>query len=506
MKITMMPTADLHPNDWNPNRRTEDEFTELVAEIKRTGHLPKPILVRGDAADRGGFEIVDGEHAWKAANQLDMAEVPVEVEDMDDLEAMLQTLKRNQHGTHNRVLEGQMFERMRTAGRLSLRAMEKAVGKSQGYVRDSLAYAKLARLRSRSAPETAQAEVVKMGVREVREFLQMPPVLAAECMRHNNETPIYEPDEDDPVTWKYVDKIGLMKCVTGSNDHLEVLGTIMWYAEAVHRLDVPAVAPLAALLLEWGDGVMCPLHWFLVKGVIVVTPAVLAAAIQEVDEEPRQNRIRRRNALYAIGQRDGWIAPDDEQEGPPTRRKKVAVRKKKTVRRRDPLANAPKFITKMDWPVEQQQDLYACMNTWLYEGGDPGAVEAATKAAIAKGHDVQGMTPESWLSSDLLDFKKDKLLGDRDAMLDELAQEFEDYHGQLGPYRQALRGLLAELPLGALALFGRHLHIWDEEAADSILVDELEKRGSADTSVEPPPNAKLARLRELEAKIGGANA
>ena len=97
MKITMMPTGDLRANDYNPNRMTKDEFAEFVAEVKRTGHLPKPILVRQNGAV--GAEIVDGEHAWKAATQLGIAEVPVEVEDMDDVEAMLQTLKRNQHGT-----------------------------------------------------------------------------------------------------------------------------------------------------------------------------------------------------------------------------------------------------------------------------------------------------------------------------------------------------------------------------------------------------------------------
>lgn len=172
---TMLPIEQLDCNTYNPNRMTDAEFEEFVAEVRRLGRLPKPIIVRQKA---GAYEIVDGEHGWRAAREVGLAEVPVEVIEADDCEAMLQALKRNQHGTVNRVLEGRMFQRMRGDRDLSLRDLEKLVGKSQGYVRNSLAYAKLARLRSQSAPkDEADAEVAAMRPSEVIEMTKdHPPI------------------------------------------------------------------------------------------------------------------------------------------------------------------------------------------------------------------------------------------------------------------------------------------------------------------------------------------
>jgi len=42
-----LATNKLRPNDYNPNRTTDSEFAEFVAEIKHLGRLPKPIVYRG---------------------------------------------------------------------------------------------------------------------------------------------------------------------------------------------------------------------------------------------------------------------------------------------------------------------------------------------------------------------------------------------------------------------------------------------------------------------------
>src|SRR5688572_15194569 len=91
---------DLHPNGYNPNEMSDAEFAELVAEVRHLGRIPKPVIVRPNAA---GYVIVDGEHGWRAAKEAGFETVPCEVVDIDDFEAKRQTYKRNQHGTHNPV-------------------------------------------------------------------------------------------------------------------------------------------------------------------------------------------------------------------------------------------------------------------------------------------------------------------------------------------------------------------------------------------------------------------
>ena len=103
--------GQLIPNRYNPNRMSEEEFAEYVTEVEHLGHLSKPIVVR--RLDNGRFEIVDGEHGWRAAKKLGFDEVLCEVlEDVDDFEAMRQTFKRNRGGRDNPVLLGRMFQEM----------------------------------------------------------------------------------------------------------------------------------------------------------------------------------------------------------------------------------------------------------------------------------------------------------------------------------------------------------------------------------------------------------
>lgn len=65
--------ALLDPNPWNPNVQTDFMFEKEINSIKENGFL-QPILVR---EKNGRFEIIDGEHRYKAAHKLNMAEVSV---------------------------------------------------------------------------------------------------------------------------------------------------------------------------------------------------------------------------------------------------------------------------------------------------------------------------------------------------------------------------------------------------------------------------------------------
>ena len=129
----------LSPNDYNPNRMSDTEFAELVTEVRHLGRLPKPLVIRPNGE---GFVIIDGEHGWRAAKEVGLSEIPCEVIDVDDFEAMRQTYKRNQHGQHNPVLQGVMFKRMMAESGVSQRELAKDIEVSEGTVRNSLEYVK----------------------------------------------------------------------------------------------------------------------------------------------------------------------------------------------------------------------------------------------------------------------------------------------------------------------------------------------------------------------------
>ncbi len=137
LRLTVLSTDVLEPNGWNPNEMDAEQFAELVAEVRHLGRICKPIIVRPEG-DR--FVIVDGEHNWRAAREAGFNEVPCEVLETDEFEAMRQTWKRNLGGSANQILAGQMFKRMLDTKNLSQRKLAKEIGISDGTIRNALTY------------------------------------------------------------------------------------------------------------------------------------------------------------------------------------------------------------------------------------------------------------------------------------------------------------------------------------------------------------------------------
>jgi ParB/RepB/Spo0J family partition protein len=171
LRILTLPIERLDANEYNPNAMTAEQFAELVAEIQNLERVPKPIVVRPHG-DR--WLIVDGEHGWRAARQAGLTEITCEVVDADDFEAMRQTYKRNQHGTHNPVRLGRMFQKMMTGRNLSLRELARNINVSEGTVRNAVAFAAAAELRNRYAPQASVTEadaertIARLTIRQIR--------------------------------------------------------------------------------------------------------------------------------------------------------------------------------------------------------------------------------------------------------------------------------------------------------------------------------------------------
>ena len=77
-----LPIEQLTPAPWNPNEMSEEMFNQLVKNIQEVG-LIQPIMVAKIGENE--YQIIGGEHRWKAARFLNYPAVPCIVyEDWDE--------------------------------------------------------------------------------------------------------------------------------------------------------------------------------------------------------------------------------------------------------------------------------------------------------------------------------------------------------------------------------------------------------------------------------------
>lgn len=93
IRTAVVGLTKLRPNSWNPNTMNDEMYRKELASIRKFGYV-NPILAR----DKGShYEIIDGEHRWKALNQLGYEEAEVTViEGLADEEAKQLTIVLNE--------------------------------------------------------------------------------------------------------------------------------------------------------------------------------------------------------------------------------------------------------------------------------------------------------------------------------------------------------------------------------------------------------------------------
>ena len=107
----------IEPNPWNPNLQSDFIYQKEIESIKKFGLLGS-ILVRETA---GIYQILDGEHRWKACKELGFTKIQVEtIGEIPDEQARTFTiLLNNIRGKDNIEKRAELFKQL-DEGQLSL--------------------------------------------------------------------------------------------------------------------------------------------------------------------------------------------------------------------------------------------------------------------------------------------------------------------------------------------------------------------------------------------------
>lgn len=129
-------TSEIEPNRDQPRKVFSDEAIAALTDSIREYGVLQPILVR--PLGTGMYQIVAGERRWRAARMLGLDEVPVNIKELSDLEAMQIAIVENLQ-------------------RENLNPLEEASGYSELIEKFGMAQEKVAKLVGRSRSAVANA-------------------------------------------------------------------------------------------------------------------------------------------------------------------------------------------------------------------------------------------------------------------------------------------------------------------------------------------------------------
>ncbi|HXT11514.1 MAG TPA: ParB/RepB/Spo0J family partition protein [Candidatus Angelobacter sp.] len=140
-RVQRIPLGRIRPCPFQPRKDfTPDALRELADSIREQG-IVQPLIVR----DRGDhFELIAGERRWRAAQLLNLAEVPIIVREADDRAVLELALIENlQRENLNPIEEAQGYSQLIGQFQLTQEDVATKVGKSRAVVANSLRLLKL---------------------------------------------------------------------------------------------------------------------------------------------------------------------------------------------------------------------------------------------------------------------------------------------------------------------------------------------------------------------------
>lgn len=134
-----VPIERIHPNPNQPRRSfNADALSELAASIGEKGII-QPLIVRPSPEQDGHFEIVAGERRWRAAQQVQLHEIPVIVREFDDTEVLEVAIIENiQRADLNPVDEAAGYRQLMERFGHTQDQLASALGKSRSHIANQL--------------------------------------------------------------------------------------------------------------------------------------------------------------------------------------------------------------------------------------------------------------------------------------------------------------------------------------------------------------------------------
>lgn len=94
--LSGVPIDWLEPNPWNTNALNDRTQRALHESIQEFGFIDPVVVRRLPDDEHPRYQIIDGEHRWKAAKDEGYTECPVFVIDVDDMQAQRLTIILNE--------------------------------------------------------------------------------------------------------------------------------------------------------------------------------------------------------------------------------------------------------------------------------------------------------------------------------------------------------------------------------------------------------------------------
>ena len=131
----------LRPGAFQPRKSfNADELSALAASIEKSGVL-QPLLVRRVADNKAdaAYEIIAGERRWRAAQQAKLHEVPVIVQDINDVTALeIGIIENVQRADLNPIEEAEGYQRLISEFAYTQAELAETIGKSRSHIANLL--------------------------------------------------------------------------------------------------------------------------------------------------------------------------------------------------------------------------------------------------------------------------------------------------------------------------------------------------------------------------------
>jgi len=140
-RVLRVSLNKIRPSALQPRKQFSDESLRELADSIREQGIVQPLIVR----ERGEFfELIAGERRWRAAQLLNLSEVPVITREADDRSVLELALIENlQRENLNAIEEAQGYAQLAEQFQLTQEEIALKVGKSRAAVANSLRLIKL---------------------------------------------------------------------------------------------------------------------------------------------------------------------------------------------------------------------------------------------------------------------------------------------------------------------------------------------------------------------------